>query len=165
MKKFFTIAVLVMLIAVGGFLIFRSSKKPSLNATPTVTPEPSVKQLTEQQAPKISLKFSSDAHYVTVNISNIHAELIEYNLIYDATVKGNQINTGVNATAKMDGKNEYSKQQLLGSESSGKFTYHANIRNAIMEITLRDSSGRSVYTTSYPFEVSGGSTINLTDPQ
>lgn len=162
MKKYIPIVVVaVVALIVGGIIFFKKASSPASTAkiVPTITP--AVQMLTPDQAPVVSLKFSADAHYVTVSISNIKADQVEYNLIYDATVKGNSINTGVNATAKLDGKTEYSKQQLLGSESSGHFTYHANIKNAMMELTLRDVSGRSVYTATYPFEVSPGKAINL----
>ena len=109
----------------------------------------------------IKIAISSDLHFATVTLSNLHADSLEYNLIYDATVKGNKIQTGVNASAKLDGKSEYSYKQLLGSESSGKFTYHSKIENAVMELTLRDSANRSIFTASYPFTVSLGESISL----
>jgi len=111
------------------------------------------------------LDFSSDGHYVTVNISNIHSDQLEYNLIYDATVKKDRIQTGVNAAAKLNGKSEYSYRQLLGSESSGKFTYHANIQNAMMELTLRDAANRSIFSATYPFTISPGKSQILTTSQ
>jgi len=134
--------------------------RSTLGPTPTPTEEPVI-QLEPEKHPRVSLKFRADGHYVTVNISNIYAQAVEYNLIYDAKVKNNKLQTGVNASAKLDGQSTYSKEQLLGSESSGKFTYHANITNAVMELTLRDAAGRSIFTTTYPFEVSPGKTIDL----
>lgn len=127
---------------------------------PTPTEEPVVELAPEDQ-PKISLKFSSDSHYVTVNITNLHATALEYNLIYEATVKKDRIQTGVNAATSLDSQTTYSKEQLLGSESSGHFTYHANIQNAVMELTLRDSIGRSIFTATYPFTVTPGKSLEL----
>lgn len=156
--KIAAVTIVVLLLAVGGFLVFRKPK-----STPIQPPLISeiAEQLPVDKQPKISLSFSSDSHYVTVDISNIYAAQLEYNLIYDAKVKGNQIQTGVNAAAKLDGKTEYSQKQLLGSESSGKFTYHANIDNAVMELTLRDSANRSIFSSSYPFTVASNATIDL----
>jgi hypothetical protein len=53
----------------------------------------------------------------------------------------------------------------LGSESSGKFTYHENITNAVMELTLRDENKYSIFTATFPFTVSPGKTIELSQSQ
>jgi hypothetical protein len=90
---------------------------------------------------------------------------LEYNLIYDAIVKKNPVNTGVTGSAKLEGKTVYSYKQLLGSESSGKFTYHENITNAVMELTLRDENKYSIFTATFPFTVSPGKTIELSQSQ
>jgi hypothetical protein len=155
------LGVIIILIVFGG--VFFITRKPTSNTGPKPTPTPvMVEQLPADKAPQISLEFSKDGHYVTVNISNLNASQLEYNIIYDATVKKNQINTGVSGGARdLAGKSEYTYKQLLGSESSGKFTYHENIKNAVMEVTLRNSAGYSVFTSSYPFEVKAGKTIDL----
>ena len=145
-----------------GFLSVRklatNNQKSSVAPTPTEEP---LMQLKTEEYPQISLEFSSDAHFVTVNISNLHAPALEYNLIYSATVKKDRITTGVNASEKLAGKTEYSQKQLLGSESSSRFTYHQNIQDARLELTLRDSSGRSIFTQTYPFTLSPGKTLDL----
>ena len=156
-KYLIPIAVIVILTVFGFKSLFINHKSV---VAPTPTPE-AVKQLLPDQAPQVSLSFSTDAHYVTVNVTNIHADQIEYNLIYTATVKASQIQTGVNASKKLSGVTTYTERQLLGSESSGHFTYHQNIHDATMELTLRDAQNRSVYTTTYPFTLSPGSSINL----
>lgn len=163
MSKKWIIGIVIIVLLSAGFFLFRRTPNvaPSLSRD-EVGPTPGfAEQLTPDQYPKVSLDFSSDAHYVTVNITNINADQIEYNLIYDATVKGSKIQTGVNASAKLDGKTEYSYKQLLGSESSGKFTYHTKIENAVMELALRDSAGRSVYNSTLPFTISPGQSIDL----
>lgn len=155
---------LVVAIIASGFAV----KTLSQNKTPAITPAPAEEpliKLNPDQYPQVSLTFSPDAHYATVNISNLHAAGLEYNLIYSAVVKKNKIQAGVNASAKLEGKDAYSKQQLLGSESSGKFTYHENITDAVMELTLRDASGRSIYTATYLFTVSAGKTQDLQPQQ
>lgn len=158
-KKWIIGIVVIVLLSIGFFLLRRT---PNVAPQSEVGPTPGfAEQLSPDKYPKVSLDFSSDAHYVTVNITNINADQIEYNLIYDATVKGNKIQTGVNASSKLDGKTEYSYKQLLGSESSGKFTYHSKIENAVMELALRDSGGRSVYNTTLPFTVSPGKSVDL----
>ena len=157
--KYIAVALLVILVAGGVFFVSKFRKIAS-GPAPTPTVEPLV-QLPADKHPNIKLEFSADAHYVTVNIDNLHATALEYNLIYEATVKKTKLQTGVNASESLDGKTTYSKRQLLGSESSGKFTYHADIKNAVMELTLRDTSGRSIFTSAYPFAVSPGKSINL----
>ena len=162
MKSNYLIGALIVILLIGGILFakskFTSGSKVTL--TPTPTPE-SVAQLTPDQAPKVSLSFTGDGHYVTVNITEIHAAKLEYNLIYNATVKNIQINTGVSGSSALNGGNSYSYKQLLGSESSGHFTYHSNITDATMELTLRNDAGYSVFNATYPFSVSPGKTIDL----
>ncbi|SRR3990172_9517199 len=166
MRKF-PIPVLIGIVGVVGiFFIFKSKLFGPKSSGPRPTPTLGfAQQLPSEKHPKVSLDFSSDGHYVTVNISNIHSDQLEYNLIYDATVKKDRIQTGVNAAAKLNGKSEYSYRQLLGSESSGKFTYHANIQNAMMELTLRDAANRSIFSATYPFTISPGKSQILTTSQ
>ncbi len=152
-------AILVLVIS-GGVIYMAKKNGGALPISPSPSPK-AVTQLTEDKKPKVSLLFSSDAHFVTVSLSNLNADQLEYNLIYDATVKTSQIQTGVNSTADIKGKSTFTQKQLLGSESSGKFTYHTNIKNAVMELTLRDSGGHSVFTQTYPFEVSAGKSVDL----
>ncbi|MBP9781907.1 hypothetical protein KBC89_04600 [Candidatus Woesebacteria bacterium] len=152
---------IIFLLAAGVVVYTYKNKTPEKTAMPTPTPVAAI-QLPASEQPKVSLAFSSDSHFATVTLTNLKADKLEYNLIYDATVKNNKISTGVNSTANVTGKSTFTEKQLLGSESSGKFTYHANIANAVMELTLRDAQGRSIFTSTYPFEVKPGSTVSLT---
>ena len=161
MKKLPIIIAVLLLVGAGGWFIFGRSGAGSSKVTPAPTDTPAAEQLSPDKQPRISLQFSSDAHYVTVNISNLQADVLEYSLIYDAIVKKNKINSGVSGGGKITGKSDYTQKQLLGSESSGKFTYHESIQNAVMEVTLRDSVGRSVFTAIYPFTVTAGKTLDL----
>lgn len=161
MNKYLILGTIVVILGAGTFFVLRNRSPKTEIKEPSDTPQ-FVEQLSPDKYPKVSLQFSSDAHYVTVNISNIHSNQLEYNLVYEATIKGNKIQTGVNAQANVSGQSTYSKKQLLGSESSGKFTYHTNIQNAVLELTLRDSSGRSLFTSTYPFSVSPGESVELT---
>lgn len=156
-------AVLALGISAGVILYFKGKPNSPL-PTPTPVPETAI-QLTVDKQPQVGLKFTSDGHYVTVSLSNLNADQLEYNLIYDATVKSSKLQTGVNSTANISGKSTFSQKQLLGSESSGKFTYHENITNAVMELTLRDSAGRSIFTATYPFTVKPGSSSTLTSSE
>lgn len=159
------IAIIAGVVGIGGiFLLKPLFTNPKSVPTPAPTPT-FAQQLPAEKHPQVSLSFSSDTHFVTVNIKNIHADQLEYNLIYEATIKKNRTQTGVNAQTLLEGKNEYSYKQLLGSESSGKFTYHTNIQNAVMELTLRDAQNRSIFTASYPFTVSPGKSIDLQTAQ
>lgn len=163
MKKnpLIAIGLVALLVIVGiAFSIFSSSRSLT-SPSPTPTPAQAVIQLSPEDHPKLSLSFTSDGHYATVNISNIKASYLEYDLIYDAKVKNNRIQTGVNAGTDTKGKSTYTQKQLLGSESSGKFTYHTDIQNAVLNLTLRDDSRRSIFTASYPFEVTPGKSQDL----
>lgn len=153
----------VVVLSVAGLFIYSAQKK---NSSVGPTPSPAyISQLPVEKQPKVELAFSSDGHEVTVNISNLYADSIEYTLVYDASVKKgketSQIQTGVAGGGDVSGKSTYSETQLLGSESSGKRVYHENIHNANMELTLRDASGRSIFTATYPFEVKAGASTSL----
>lgn len=156
-------AVIVLVVVLTGFLLYKTLSKSS-NTPATVQPTPTpatVEQLSVEDRPKVAMTFSPDGHYVTVKMASLKAAQLEYNLIYDATVKKNPIQTGVSGSAQISGTDEYSNKQLLGSESSGKFTYHENIKNAVMELTLRNTDGYSIYSGTYPFTVSAGKTVDL----
>lgn len=154
----------IAILVVAGGVIYSARKSGGQLVRPT--PSPAVaQQLPAEKQPQVELTFSKDGHYVTVNVSNLFADKLEYNLIYDAKVKASRLNTGVNAAASVADKSTYSYRQLLGSESSGKFTYHEDITNAVMELTLRDLSGRSIFTATYPFEVTPGKSVELTASQ
>ena len=162
MKDLWPILVAVIVLLASAGVIWVAKKNGGQLPLPSPTPEAiAAVQLSSDKYPKVSMDFSTDGHYATVNITNVNADQLEYNLIYEATVKGNVIQTGVNASQSLKGKNTYSQKQLLGSESSGKFSYHTNIKNAVMELTLREAKGGSVYSASYPFEVTPGKSSEL----
>lgn len=150
---------MVLLIA-GGVIYSARKNGGQLSLKPTPGTGVAV-QLAIDEQPKVDLTFTSDAHYTTVNLTNLHADKIEYNLIYDATVGKSKLNTGVNSTAIVTGKSTFSQKQLLGSESSGHFSYHEDIHNATMELVLRDAAGRSIFTATYPFTVTPGGSVSL----
>ena len=154
-------AVIILGLASVTVLYFRNKGVSPAGPQPIPSPEIAV-QLPQEKRPQIELLFSKDGRFVTVSLSDLYADQLEYNLIYDAVVKGSKLQTGVNATATITGKSTYSQKQLLGSESSGKFTYHEKIQNAVMELTLRDASNRSIFTATYPFTVTPGSSSTLT---
>jgi hypothetical protein len=160
MAKWLVLALIVILFLGGGG--YFAAKKFLFSSAPVPTPtlEPA-SQLPSEKHPQVNLEFSKDGHYVTVKITNIFADRLEYNLIYDAKVKGNVIQTGVAASAQTAGQSEYSREQLLGSESSGKYTYHENIQNAVLELTLRDAASRSIFTATYPFIFSPSQSVPL----
>jgi hypothetical protein len=161
MKKTSIIGLILIAVGIGAWFVFGKGKSGSSQTTPTPTFSPAAEQLTPDKQPKVSLQFSSDAHYVTVNLRNLQADILEYSLEYDAIVKKNKINSGVSGGGKISGKSEFTQKQLLGSESSGKFTYHEGIQNAFMKVTLRDSANRSVFAAIYPFSISAGATLDL----
>jgi hypothetical protein len=163
MKPIYFLAVIPLILLIGGGFFVKKTFFPSPSiAVATPTPEPVVEQLPLESQPQASLQFSADGHYVTIKLANVQAAQLEYNLIYDATVKKNQIQTGVSGSARLNGQTTYSQKQLLGSESSGHFTFHDNISNATLELVLRNESGYSVFSATYPFTVSPGKSVSLT---
>lgn len=158
-KILFIVLLVIVLFGIGAGVKFILSGKTTV--APTPSPLPAAVQLAPDQQPKVSLSFSADAHYATVNITNLHSASLEYDLVYYANVKNSRVQAGVNASAKVDGQSTYSKQQLLGSESSGHYTYHTNIEEATLNLTLRDIGGRSIFQANYPFSVVAGKTSDL----
>jgi len=151
-------------VVVIALLLFEAGKYVMGGNKVSIVPSPTpaaAEQLTPDKYPRVSLEFSPDGHYVTVKISQIVASSLEYNLIYDAMVKKSPVNTGVTGSAKLDSQSTYTYKQLLGSESSGKFTYHENIKNAVMELTLRDANKYSIFSATYPFSLTPGKSIDL----
>lgn len=165
MKTWLPVTIAVVIILIAGatvlFLRHKTTSPASTFSTSSDSSQPAVAQLPAADQPKVSIRFDQDGHYVTVSITNLHAQKLEYNLIYDATIKGNLIQTGVNASTDIVGQTVYEKRQLLGSESSGHFTYHENIKNATLELTLRDDQSRSVFVATYPFTVKAGASFDL----
>ena len=162
MKDLWPMVAAVVILLASASVIYVAKKNGGTLPKPSPSPTPAMAvQLSNEKQPKVSVQFDAKGNYVTVTVSNLNADQLEYNLIYDATVKGNQIQTGVNASTSVKDKSTYTQKQLLGSESSGKFTYHTNIKNAVMELTLRDESRSSVFSATYPFTVSAGESSDL----
>ncbi len=112
MKKLLPVILILAIVGVGGWLIFGKGKNSSSRITPTPTETPAAEQLAPDKQPRVSLQFSSDAHYVTVKLSNLNADVLEYNLIYDAIVKKSKINSGVSGGGKISGKSEFTVTEL-----------------------------------------------------
>jgi len=166
MKYVAIFAVVILIGVLGLFFLKKQFSSPGSNIQPTPTEE-EVMQLDPKDQPKVSLEFSSDSHYVTVKMINVNASKVEYSIIYDAKIKSkgkvSQVNTGVTGggTANKDSKTYESAKQLLGSESSGHITYHEEIKNGMVDLTLRDEKGRSVFKTNYSFTLTPGKVVEL----
>ncbi len=156
------VGAVVVLVIAGAFIY--SAKKQSLTSGPNPSPA-IVEQLPKEKQPQAELAFTPDGHEVTVSLTNLHADVLEYTLEYTANIKKGkevtQLQTGVVGGGDIAGKSTFSEKQLLGSESSGKRVYHEDIHEASMKLTLRDSLGRSIFTATYPFEVKPGNTVSL----
>ena len=164
MDKWFPIGGAIAALLVSFVVIYKFKNKeaviPSTTDTVQEAPLPEA-TLAPSQIPQVKMRFEPDGHFVVVTFDNLHGFELEYNLIYEATVKGNRIQTGVSSTKNVEGQTTISQRQLLGSESSGKFTYHDKIKNANLELTLRDKAKRSIFTAIYPFEIKAVKTIDL----
>lgn len=156
-----------MLLVAGLVVYVVKNRVPGSTGLPGGPTQAAVAQLPVEKQPKVEMVFTADGHEVTVNMSNLNAARVEYNLIYDADVMVGKTKErgqrGVSGEAEVEGKSTYSQKQLLGSESSGKRVYHTNIDNAVLELTLRDAQGRSIFTATYPFNVLPGETVKVED--
>jgi len=148
MKKNYIIIIAVVgviLILVGGFLVWRSRRTGE--AVPTIEPEGTLIETTLKERPYITLTPSSDGHWLTIEVSQIKdADSLEYELLYNTESGATQ---GSINTVKLKGESSYSKRILLGSESSGKFKYDEGVTQGTVTVRLRGGPGTRKFVTEF----------------
>ncbi len=126
------------LILVCSFLLFGCGAKKTSKITPT--PVPRTFELQEADKPEITLSSRDDGHMLYLKISKIPSFVasIEYELLYNASESGMEIEKGLGDTLKVEGTS-LSRDLLLGTESctSGcKYKYDEGITGGTLNITL-----------------------------
>jgi len=136
---------LIGLLFFGGVIAFVKSR----GSTSQTTEEESVAELPMSQRPFTSLSPTKIAangnygHWLTLNIKNINvpgAKTVEYLLEY--TIEDGRTQ-GVPGQVELKGQ-DIQRDLLLGSESSGKFTYDKGVEKGKLTLKFRDSKGKLI---------------------
>ncbi len=140
------------LIATGLLLAGCGAKKSATTVTPT--PALRVVEMPLDQRPLISLTPSADGHYLTLKIVDIPDSIssIEYEILYNASDNGAEIEKGVGDTLKEITKT-IERKLLLGTESCTngcKYSYDKGVTGGTMTLNFIDKNGQmSTYETLF----------------
>ena len=124
--------------------------------TTKITPTPASKaiEMPISERPKISLTPSADGHYLNLKLDGVPATItsIEYEVVYNATDNGSQIEKGIGDTIKQITA-LIEKNLLLGTESCTngcKYSYDKSIVGGQLTINFIDNKGQeSTFDTPY----------------
>lgn len=152
LKKFWPVVMLVIgLLVLGGvyFFVIRGG-----NELP-VEEEEVVAEIPLDMRPVVSLTPTSDGHYLNLLIKGIKLEAytLDYELLYQT---GEGATQGVPGSIKLDGKDSFESELLLGSESSGKFRYDAGVSEGTLTLRFRNEKGKLLGKLSTGFHLMTG---------
>lgn len=142
--------------SLGGPKSNDQASKPT-TTQPTPRPTKSVEESILVR-PFISLIPSGDAHRLTLKMTKIPVDIksFEYELIYFADFEGNKIERGVDTGGRpvdLNGKAEYTKEFLLGSESCTtgkcKYRYDEGVSEGTLTLKFISDKGVDKFMTSY----------------
>ena len=120
----------------------------------TPTPATKVVEMPIADRPLISLTPSADGHYLNLKLEGVPSSIasIEYEVLYDATDNGSQIEKGIGDTIKLI-TSTIEKSLLLGTESCTngcKFSYDKGIIGGQLTVNFIDNQGQeSTFDTPY----------------
>lgn len=125
---------LLILAGVYFFVIRGSDELP-------VEEEEVVAEIPLDMRPTVSLTPTSDGHYLVLLIKEIKlsAYTLDYELLYQT---GEGATQGVPGSIRLDGKDSFESELLLGSESSGKFRYDTGVSEGTLTLRFRDEKGK-----------------------
>lgn len=140
MKKYLPVVIFVLgaLILAGGFFFLRGNDdNPEQEED-----EEAVAEIPFEQRPVVSLTPTEDGHYLIMRMNNLglKAKTLDYVILYD-TADGTT--RGVPGTAQLNGS-EVERDILLGSESSGIFSYDEGVEKGTITLRFRDDKGKLV---------------------
>ncbi len=139
MKKFLPLILLGvgLLVVVVALFVVKGGKKD------VVDEEENVAEIPLEKRPLVKLVPSEDGHWLDLSISEVMvdgAASVDYELLYtklDGRVQG------VPGKVALNG-NSIERKLLLGSESSGKYTYDEGIEGGKLSLKFRNESGKLV---------------------
>jgi hypothetical protein len=163
MKKFLPIILLILgVVVLAGAFIFIKGEKQKKEVIP-VSQDETVQEIPIEKRPITSLTPSTDGHWLKLKVEKItvNAASIEYELLYQLPDGRPQ---GVPGTIKLNGVSEIERDLLMGSESSGKFSYDQGVEKGTLTLKFRDDTGKLVGKLSGDFHLqSGVAILNSTD--
>jgi len=159
-KVILGIFLLVFVLALGGFFLFRGEKTEE-EVLPTPAPRVFV-ETTLAERPFVSLTPSSDGHWLTIEVSRIQdAEELEYELTYETSEGLTQ--GAVGGPFSLEGKETYEKKILLGTESRGHYRYHEGVDRGSLMIRLDGGKGPRKFTSDFILQEGGDELVSADD--
>lgn len=127
------------ILGAGAFFVLGKGREKNNGPLPTPTPEKYL-EVGVEDAPFVSITPSKDGHWLKVNLERIReAETIEFELAYETSEGVNQGAIGGPYPVPADGT--YTKEILLGTESSGHYTYHQGVKGGTLTVRLGGGIG------------------------
>lgn len=139
MKKYLPLILLVLGILVLILVYFFVIRKPAEKETGEE--DQGLITVSFKDRPITSLTPSADGHWLKLKIEKIKvsAKTLDYELLYQLPDGRTQ---GVPGTVKLTGENSFTRDLLLGSESSGKFRYDEGVEEGTLTLRFRDDKGK-----------------------
>ncbi len=148
MKKYLPLILFVVGLGAltAAFFIFRGKK------TSVETEETALEEVVLERRPIASLTPSEDGHWLNLKIEKIvlDATSFDYELLYKLPDGRTQ---GVPGTVKLDGQKTIERELLLGSESSGKFSYDEGVESGTLTLRFRNEKGKLIAKFSTQFHL------------
>jgi hypothetical protein len=162
MKKFLPIILLILgvVVLLGAYIFIKREKQKAVVQVPQ---EGTIQEISVEKRPIVSLTPSTDGHWLKLKVEKIviNAVSMDYELLYQVPDGRQQ---GVPGTIQLNGVSEIERDLLMGSESSGKFSYDQGVEKGTITIKFRDNQGVLVGKLSSDFHLqSGVSILNSTD--
>lgn len=146
LKKFIPVVLLLagVLVLVFAFLVVKKPKPAVEEEEVGDGEEEALMQLPLEKLPVVSLTPSADGHYLKLRIDKMGvegAETLDFELLYE--VPGDRPPQGIPGTnIKIQGKESFETDLLLGSESSGHLRYDEGVERGSITLKFRDAEGK-----------------------
>jgi hypothetical protein len=148
MKKYLPLILFVVGLGAltAAFFVFRDKK------TSVETEETALQEVVLEERPVASLTPSEDGHWLNLKIEKIvlNATSFDYELLYKLPDGRTQ---GVPGTVKLDGQKIIERELLMGSESSGKFSYDEGVEQGTLTLRFRNERGKLLVKFSTQFHL------------
>lgn len=126
-------------LGIGAYFVFGKGKGNEEGPLPTPTPEKYL-EVGVEESPFISVTPTADGHWLNIGIERIQdAETIEYELAYETADGVNQ--GAIGGPYPVPSSGVYTKKILLGTESSGHYTYHEGVKDGSLTVRLGGGKG------------------------
>lgn len=105
----------------------------------------SVSTATAIQRPSIYVTLRKDRRALNISFTNL--QTVNFSLggvSYELTYVGNEIEQGVVGSVSAEEGNSTTRQLLFGTCSHNVCTYHNNIQNALLKITVKLKNGKTL---------------------